>query len=171
MGDGGGRKTAIGIADPEVSTKFAVRGLLTTTTSAWKTMNDSNPINIGESGQALPSGRSPQGYLSGTEGEAKADLPSSLPPFQSNGHGRVVVFRMRAPGAKRVQLAADFSQWDRSPLDLYFVGDHFWQITLSLPPGRYCYRFIVDGEWRDDPWCPHRESNTFGGHNAVVEVR
>jgi hypothetical protein len=30
------------------------------------------------------------------------------------------------------------------------------------------YRFVVDGEWTDDPLCPRYVSNPFGGLNGVL---
>ena len=42
-----------------------------------------------------------------------------------------------------------------------------WEITVALPPGQHSYRFIVDGEWRDDPECKLRVPNPFGGQNMV----
>jgi hypothetical protein len=29
---------------------------------------------------------------------------------------------------------------------------------------------LVDGEWRDDPQCPNRHPNQFGGQNCVCIV-
>jgi len=45
-----------------------------------------------------------------------------------------------------------------------------WKKTISLPPGRYEYRLLVDGQWQDDPQCPLRQPNQFGGENCVCEV-
>ena len=45
-----------------------------------------------------------------------------------------------------------------------------WKGSVLLAPGRYEYRFIVDGQWRDDPNCVQRVPNAFGGSNCVVEV-
>jgi hypothetical protein len=38
---------------------------------------------------------------------------------------------------------------------------------VPLPPGTYHYRFLVDGEWRDDPVCPLHVPNIFGSQDAV----
>jgi hypothetical protein len=42
-----------------------------------------------------------------------------------------------------------------------------WATTVSLPPGTYYYRFIVDGEWRDDPDCALHARNPYGSEDAV----
>ena len=45
-----------------------------------------------------------------------------------------------------------------------------WKTSVPLGPGRYEYRFLVDGEWRDDPKAAQRVPNAYGGQNAIVEV-
>ena len=79
-------------------------------------------------------------------------------------------FRLEAPHAATVKLVGDFTDWDQRALALRPCGSGIWQITVKLPPGRYAYRFIVDGEWCDDPECEQCEVNPFGTHNAVIEV-
>lgn len=43
-------------------------------------------------------------------------------------------------------------------------------MTVGLSPGTYRYRFLVDGEWRDDPECTLRVPNPFGTEDAVQAV-
>jgi len=45
-----------------------------------------------------------------------------------------------------------------------------WKVSVELPPGVHHYRFLVGGEWRDDPECIVRVPNPFGGQNAVRQV-
>ena len=45
-----------------------------------------------------------------------------------------------------------------------------WKVELELPAGVHHYRFLVDGQWRDDPECTVRVPNPFGGENAVRQV-
>lgn len=80
-------------------------------------------------------------------------------------------FHLKAPFAKSVKLAADFTEWEKFPLDMIKSEDGVWYTTVPLPPGNYLYRFIVDGEWCDDPRPNPRAPNPFGTVNAVVEVR
>ena len=81
-----------------------------------------------------------------------------------------VTFSYNAPSAQAVLLAADFTGWNQAPLTLKKDKGGTWKKTVSLPPGRYEYRLLVDGEWRDDPQCPHRQPNQFGGQNCVCIV-
>ena len=81
-----------------------------------------------------------------------------------------VTFSHFAPEAKLVQLAADFTGWQEAPLALKKSRDGTWKKTVSLPAGRYEYRFLVDGHWRDDPQCSIRQPNQFGEENCVCIV-
>ena len=80
-------------------------------------------------------------------------------------------FSFNAPGAMSVQLVGDFTHWQEAPVQLKKDKDGIWRATVSLEPGTYHYRFLVDGDWRDDPECTVRVTNPFGGQNAVREVR
>ena len=39
--------------------------------------------------------------------------------------------------------------------------------VLKLEPGRYQYRFVIDGEWLNDPLNENVEPTPYGGHNSV----
>jgi hypothetical protein len=79
-------------------------------------------------------------------------------------------FRMEAPSAKSVKLAGDFTGWEQSPLDLVQSYDGTWFTIVPLLPGTYSYRFIVDGQWLDDPHCGSHVPNPFGSEDAVMNV-
>jgi len=79
-------------------------------------------------------------------------------------------FSITAPGAMSVLLAGDFTHWQANPIPMKKQPDGTWQTTVKLAPGKYHYRFIVDGEWRDDPECTLRVQNPFGQENCVRVV-
>ena len=79
-------------------------------------------------------------------------------------------FTFNAPGAGRVLLAGDFTRWLSHPIQLKKEPNGTWITRLSLKPGTYQYRFLVDGEWRDDPQCSVRVQNPFGTVNDVIQV-
>lgn len=81
-----------------------------------------------------------------------------------------VTFAYVAPGAQSVLLAGDFTGWQQAPVSLKKDKGGVWKKTVLLPPGRYQYRLLVDGQWRDDPECPNRQANQFGGENCVCIV-
>lgn len=84
--------------------------------------------------------------------------------------GNEVIFSARFDAASNVVIAGDFNGWNPvSPLQMASrPGD--WRVKLPLSPGRYRYRFIVDGKWVTDPHNTYVETNQFGELNSVVEV-
>ena len=80
------------------------------------------------------------------------------------------VFAFKAPGARSVLLAGDFTDWQRNAIAMQSQPSGVWLASVSLPSGSYHYRFIADGEWKDDPECTIRVPNPFGSQNSVVLV-
>jgi 1,4-alpha-glucan branching enzyme len=80
-------------------------------------------------------------------------------------------FSLVAPEASRVLLAGDFTGWEENPVGLKKQKDGTWKATITLEAGPHEYRFIVDGQWRDDDQCGLRRSNPFGATNCVREVQ
>ena len=79
-------------------------------------------------------------------------------------------FSFKAPAAISVQLVGDFTHWQEEPLSLTKDPDGVWRAAVELKPGNHHYRFLVDGQWRDDPECTLRVPNPFGGENSVRVV-
>ncbi len=86
---------------------------------------------------------------------------------QAVGDG--VIFRVRAEGALRVQVAGDFNDWNPGRTPMQHVDADTFQIKVPLEPGRYMYRYVVDGHWRNDPENHYVQTNPFGELNNVVE--
>ena len=83
---------------------------------------------------------------------------------------RLTEFDFEAPAARQVSLAADFNQWNTNALPMQKGPDGFWRVRVSLKPGRYEYRFCVDGVWQDDPFAQARVVNPLGSANCVKTV-
>lgn len=79
-----------------------------------------------------------------------------------------VNFSFYAPEAKSVSLAGDFNNWDVNSTPLKKDAKGMWKKSLSLAPGRYEYKFFVDGDWKEDPKCSSSVSNIFGTQNSVL---
>ena len=84
--------------------------------------------------------------------------------------GKKVVFSLEAPGANKVMLVGDFNNWDDSSTPLRKVKSSKWERELQLTSGRYEYKFVVDGNWVNDPKNSATVWNTFGTQNSVLEV-
>ena len=69
--------------------------------------------------------------------------------------------------ARRVFLAGDFTDW--KPLRMRKRAGAF-SITLSLPPGRHQYKFIVDDTWILDPDNSDWAVSPMRTRNSVVRV-
>lgn len=85
---------------------------------------------------------------------------------------REVEFLLERSGAEQVCLCGDFNQWQ--PTSLRKVGRPdagLWEKRLVLSPGRYEYKFVVDGNWTHDPEARENVPNLYGSLNSVVEVR
>ncbi len=82
-----------------------------------------------------------------------------------------VRFAVHAPGASHVELAGDFNNWSPESTALAHEDDNgSFGITLRLDPGRYRYRYVIDGAWTQDPHNTYVESNPYGELNSIVEV-
>ena len=82
-----------------------------------------------------------------------------------------VIFNYYDPLAKDVQLAGDFSDW--KPTDTLAVNKknkHIWTGTIPLKPGTYQYKFIVDGEWKIDPYNSKVVVSEHGVNNSTISV-
>ena len=80
------------------------------------------------------------------------------------------IFSITAPAAMSVQLVGDFTHWQEEPIAMKKGHNGVWEVAAELPPGTHHYRFLVDGEWHDDPECTVRVPNPFGSQNAVRQV-
>ena len=80
---------------------------------------------------------------------------------------RKVEFEFLAPQAKEVYLVGNFNNWDASETPMNKDKKGIWRATLSLEAGKYEYRFLVDGQWENDPSCTSWVPNEFGTQNCL----
>ena len=85
----------------------------------------------------------------------------------------VTRFMIVAPSARQVALVGDFNDWDKGQTPLLKVAANgVWTAEVKLPPGRYAYAFLVDGQrWVADPDAPRAVGDDFGRPSSVVTVR
>lgn len=71
---------------------------------------------------------------------------------------------------KDLQIAGDFNGWipDRG-VETRHVNDTVEKV-LTVRPGSYQYRVIIDGKWQEDPANPTRVPHRHGGSNSLLRV-
>jgi len=109
----------------------------------------------------------------------------ACPPLETRGElgeaqpigagAREVVVHFRDPAAGDVRIAGDFNGWvpDKGVRSLIESEgqSRVWTKVLQLAPGTYQYRYVVDGEWREDPSNPESVPGTGGRPNSILVVR
>ncbi len=92
--------------------------------------------------------------------------------MQSDRDHRRVCFQVRAPYDQAVYVAGTFNGWNSRQYRLwqgpFGQGEH--RAHLSLPPGRYEYKFVSGMEWYPDPENPNRVNDGYGSVNSVLTV-
>jgi 1,4-alpha-glucan branching enzyme len=109
-------------------------------------------------------------YSAQSKPDVKPRFPLALIEEHFAVGDRPVTFAFFSPDAQKVFLAGAFNEWDpkRTPLARRDTGR--WEVEISLKPGTYEYRLVVDGVWQEDPMSPRFAANPFGGLNSVIVV-
>jgi hypothetical protein len=77
-------------------------------------------------------------------------------------------FRLKGyPEAKMVVLSGTFNNWHQSQFVFGREGDE-WVCRIDLDPGKYAYKFIIDGNWILDPANPVSEEDAAGNVNSIL---
>jgi hypothetical protein len=90
--------------------------------------------------------------------------------IQPSRTGRVAFRLAGREDARAVHLVGDFNNWGMFGTPLARVPGG-WECRLDLPPGRYVYKFIVDGNWTNDPSTPAEQLVRDGKGHAGLTVR
>jgi glycosidase len=73
-----------------------------------------------------------------------------------------------SPGEKQVNLFGQFNSWDRQNLPMKDLsGNGIYEVEVALDPGRYEYKFYVDGKEVVDPVNQYKVPNGMGDFNSV----
>ena len=72
-------------------------------------------------------------------------------------------------GKHRVYLAGDFNNWSETEILMDEI-DGIYQKTLYLKIGKYGYKFIIDGQWMNDPNAIEFADDGYGGENSIIYV-
>lgn len=124
---------------------------------------------------ATPSRRIEPPRLSGAalaavrERLARPATAAITPSLEIAGAGEMRTLRVLAPGARTVEVMADFTDWQ--PVAMSSSGGGLWELRLAVPSGTHRLNIRVDaGEWIV-PAGARPEAGEFGGVVGVVVVR
>jgi hypothetical protein len=83
-----------------------------------------------------------------------------------------VTLTLQFSGARSVAVIGNFNQWHPNGYEMQRNDQSQpWSIQLQLPPGRYEYAFLVDGQKIiADPQAPFFQDDGFGNQNGVLIV-
>ncbi len=100
------------------------------------------------------------------------DQPKQKPPLKLKRaiKRRKIMFSFDAKKANEVFLMGDFNNWNPETHPMKKDGSGTWGRMVLLPPGRYEYKFLVDGKWTLDPHNRNKIANCFGTYNSVLDV-
>ena len=98
-------------------------------------------------------------------------IPPEWPPVEC---GETLFALDAGTDVQEVLLSGTFNNWGDDSAKAEVMedpeGDGIWEVTLTLDPGTYEYKFIVDEVWMEDPTNPVNVDDGEGGFNSVVEV-
>ncbi len=91
-------------------------------------------------------------------------------PVNIKKDGNAKFFLKGYKNAKEVILSGSFNYWNEHLYKMEKTKNG-WELNLQLKPNDYQYRFIVDGNWIEDPDNSNRIPNEFGEYNSVIDIR
>jgi 1,4-alpha-glucan branching enzyme len=83
---------------------------------------------------------------------------------------RKITFSFESSDAKEVRLMGDFNNWNPKKHPMTKDDNGKWTRAVILSPGKYEYKFLVDGQWKQDPQNDRICPNNFGSYNNVFNL-
>jgi hypothetical protein len=122
----------------------------------------------------IPAGN--YGYKFIVDGKWMTDPLNSRHVTEANEYNSFIAvkpnytFRLKGyANSKIIHLAGTFNNWAEDGFTLAHDDDE-WTISLYLKPGKYRYKFLVDGNWILDPGNKLYEQNEFNTGNSVLWI-
>ncbi|MGM0442721.1 MAG: glycogen-binding domain-containing protein [Fibrobacterota bacterium] len=82
-----------------------------------------------------------------------------------------VAFTYDGKPGRRVFVAGTFNDWNPGEKELKDrTGGGDYSLNVLLTKERHLYKFVVDGEWINDPQCDQYDEDGFGGVNSVIDL-
>ena len=79
-------------------------------------------------------------------------------------------FSLEAKEAEEVFLMGDFNNWSVGKHPMRRDKNGMWNRQVALSPGNHEYKFLVDGQWKEDPRNNRRCPNCFGSYNNIISL-
>lgn len=100
----------------------------------------------------------------------KESLLARMQPVRHNYDTEVKYrkFYITAPGAKKVELLADFNRWGKDPIVLKPYRKGYFETSVALTGGEYKYVFSVDGKEVLDP--TNLDRREVDGHEICIKT-
>ncbi len=93
-------------------------------------------------------------------------------PTEMSAVKKGAVLTFHADDAREVWIAGDFNNWVNSVQEkMENIEKGVWAKVLHLEPGKYQYKFVVDGKWLVDPKNPKIERDLSGNVNSLLEIK
>ena len=123
------------------------------------TVNSSSPINFqfnyGDNGKTPDLSISSSTLSSDTDGfvevwvNCAGNLSFSAPSGGPQMNGNQATFTYQGSSGKNVYLAGSMNGWSTNATPMTWNGNAY-TCTITLEPGLYEYKYVVDGEWLND---------------------
>lgn len=73
--------------------------------------------------------------------------------------------------ARRVYLVGDFNEWDERSLPMRKRSGRGFELELDIPPGKYTFKYLIDGVWWNDPDADDYIGNSWGSEDSVILIQ
>ncbi|MFA6129713.1 MAG: AAA family ATPase [Candidatus Omnitrophota bacterium] len=99
------------------------------------------------------------------EKRMKEILKETLPKLNE------ITLTVKAPDAREVYLAGEFNNWKLDENSRMTQNNGSWTKSINLNNGKYRYRFVIDGNWSEDPGNPLKQVNPYGTMDSLLEIK
>ncbi len=110
-------------------------------------------------------------WINSNGSEQAQSVPYGVNKFTRNSivqlpGGRLRFFLPGQKSVKKIFISGSFNTWSTQQTPM-IASDSGWTVTLKLQPGKYSYKYIIDGRWTNDADNKLREKDTYQGYNNI----
>ncbi|PRP88669.1 viral A-type inclusion protein [Planoprotostelium fungivorum] len=73
-------------------------------------------------------------------------------------------------GGNEIAVGGEFNNWEKAVAKKEENGDFAVKIDGLKPETKYLYKYVIDGEWKEDATAPTDDSQKVGGRNVINNV-